>query len=162
MHSSRMRTICCSGRPSYHAYMPLPGNSPPATHAPCHTCPLPCMPPATHALLPCMPLPHMPPAMLTLCHTCLLPQIPPCHTCPPGKHAPPAMHAPCHAHLLPHMPPPLAMHAPLPCTFLGQSDTCKNITFPQLLLRAVKIELERDTTLIDWCLILPPTEVVGR
>ena len=67
MHSSRMRTIRCSGRlscpahpllwcmppamtcPSYHA-------SPPATHIPCHACP----PPTTHKISLAT---HAPPAM---------------------------------------------------------------------------------------------------
>ena len=70
MHSSRMRTVRCSGRLS------------------CHTCtPSPCMPPyTTHAPL--------------------------CHACPP----------------LPHTHPMDRM-----------TDACENITFPQLLLRTVKI-----------------------
>ena len=74
MHSSRMRTVRCSGHLSCHACMPL------ATHTP-----LPHMPPAMHASLPHLPhtpLPHTHP-----CHTCLplathapLPRMPPCHT----------------------------------------------------------------------------------
>ena len=94
MHSSRMRTVRCSGRLSCHAYPP-----PPATHAPCHICPLPYMPPDTHTHTP---LPCMPP----------LPCMSSCHTRPLATHAPP-MHIPCHAYLpLPHMPP--TMHTPLP------------------------------------------------
>ena len=69
-------------------------------HAPCHTCPLPCIPPTTHAPLPCMPPPCTPPTM---------------HA--PLPHMPPAMHAPHHAHPLPRTPP------------CGQTDTCENITF---------------------------------
>ena len=63
-------------------------------------------------LLPHMPPPHTPPTM----HT-------PCNICPPPftMHIPFAMHAPLH-------------HAS-PC---GQTDTCENITFPQLLLRMVQ------------------------
>ena len=78
MHSSRMRTVRCSGRLSCHA-CPLP-----ATHAPTamHVS-LPCMtpphtPPATYAPLPCIPpLPHMPPP----------PHMPPCHAHPPGQNS---------------------------------------------------------------------------
>ena len=62
MHSSRMRTVHCSGCLSCHA-CPLPC-MPPAMHAPCHACPLPCMPPAMHthpSPLSCTPpSPHMP------------------------------------------------------------------------------------------------------
>ena len=105
MHSSRMRTVCCSGHLSCHA-------CPPATHAPppcmppCHACPLPCMPPllcmppAMHASHnTCLPQ-YMPP-----CHACSLPHMPPCYACP-SPHMP-----------LPWMPPPHyactpAMHAP--------------------------------------------------
>ena len=63
------------------------------------------------------------------------------HACPPPRHAhalmgmypTPPYHASC----------PPAMHAPTPChtcpTPLNRiSDRCKNITFPQLLLRTVK------------------------
>ena len=105
MHSSRMRTVRCSGRFSCHAYPP-----PPATHAPCHACPYHTCP-LTHTHTPIAmhapslthtPLPCMPP----------LPCMSSCHTCPLATHAPP-MHTPCHACLpLPHIPP--AMHTPLP------------------------------------------------
>ena len=113
MHSSRMRTVHCSGRISCHARphaRPLPC-MPPAMHAPCHA-PLPCPPPAMHTPLPCMPLPHMSPY-----HACPpLPHMTPCHA-----HPPPCM-PPYHAcpTSLPCMPPhpchtcPLTMHAPLP------------------------------------------------
>ena len=63
--------------------LPLPC-TPPAMHAPYHTCP-PCMPPAMHAPLLCTP---------------------PYHACPHAMHNPPATQPP-----LPHMPP--AMHTPL-------------------------------------------------
>ena len=85
---------------------------PPLPH--CHTRPLSCMPLAMH--VPChaipltthTPLPFMPSSMQAPQHVCPLP-------C-----TPPAMHAP-----LPHKPPARI------------TDKCKNITFPQLLLRAV-------------------------
>ena len=59
MHSSRMRTVHCSGRLSCHSC------SPPHPHhacPSCHTHPLSCMPPPTHApshayTLPCTPPP---------------------------------------------------------------------------------------------------------
>ena len=82
----------------------------PATHAPprppctppCHTCPLLCMRPVMHA-----PLPH---------HAHSLPCMHAPLTCTPTS---PAMHAPSHCHTcLPAMHPPI-----------GQTDTCKNITF---------------------------------
>ena len=81
MHSSRMRTVRCSGRLSCHAH-------PPAMHAPL------------------------------------------CHACPFTMHAPFATHASplCHAHV--------------PC---GQTDAYENITFPQLLLRAVMKPIIRAT-----------------
>ena len=129
MHSSRMHTVRCSGRISYHTphTCPLPC-TPPVMHTPCHACPhmhaphhafpplhtpLPCMPPATHApnhTCPhhAHPLPHMPPTM----------------------HAPHAMHAPCQACPLPCMPP---CHAGT--VFLTHAS--ENITFPQLRLRTV-------------------------
>ena len=91
MHSSRVRTVRCSGHLSCQAH-------PPTTHAPIM------QPPVMHAppILPCTPriLPCMPP--LTM-------HAPLCHTCPP-----------------------FATHAPH-----GQTDTCENIIFPQLLLRTV-------------------------
>ena len=60
---------------------------------------------------------------------------------------PPTMHAPCHACPLPYMLPP-TVHAPLPCMPppctppCRQTDTCENITFPQLLLWMVISLLE--------------------
>ena len=51
---------------------------------------------------------------------------------PPLPYMPPAIPAPCGTHPLPRMPP---CHAH---PQRGQTDTCKNITFPQLLLRTVK------------------------
>ena len=60
---------------------------------------------------------------------------PPTHT-----HMLPAMYALCHAHTTPPRMPP-AMHASPPCTTPVNriTDWCKNNTFPQLRLRAVKI-----------------------
>ena len=70
MHSSRMRTVRCSGHLSCHAHPPAMHS--PAMYAPCHACPLSCMPPC-HTRLPCHahPLPYFP------CHTCPLPHMPP-------------------------------------------------------------------------------------
>ena len=65
MHSSRMRTVHCSGRLSCHA-CPLPH-----THPAMHTPPL-CMPPATHT-----PLPRRSPSPPHYHHTC------PYHAHPP-------------------------------------------------------------------------------
>ena len=135
IHSSRMRTVRCSGNLSCHACM-LPCHAcplHPATQAPCHAhphhaCPLPHMlpamqatpchiyPPAMHTRLPCHPLAH---------HSC--------HMYMPSA----ATHASCHACLPPHTYP--AIHAPCHARpTCGQTDTCENITFPQLLLRTVK------------------------
>ena len=77
MHSSRMRTVRCTGRLSCHAcppamHIPLP-------HTPYHTCP----PPHTT-------LPSMPPVMHTL-GTLALPCTPPT-THSPAMRASPAMH----------------------------------------------------------------------
>ena len=110
MHSRRMCTVCCSGHLSCHA-------------------PLPCMPPATHASLP---LPHK-----SHHHACPLLCMPPathaplpCHACPP----PPATHAPTmHA---PNMHTPFSIHA---TPVDRMTDVYEYITFPQLLLRSVKI-----------------------
>ena len=70
MHSSRMRTVRCSGRLF------------------CHACPLPCTPPVMHTPPPCTSLPHIPPQ----------PHTPPAmHAplqCPSLPHTPPAIHAP--------------------------------------------------------------------
>ena len=67
------------------------------------------------------------------------PCMPPCnHTCPHNHACPPTMHAPhshTHTPLQPCMPP-TTTHAP-PVNRI--TDTCKNITFPQLRLRAVKM-----------------------
>ena len=71
----------------------------PAMHAPCYTCPLPCMPsyhacpPAMHAPLPCTLQPCMPPH-----HIYPLPCMPhtPCHTRLPASHAP--LHHACPLH----------------------------------------------------------------
>ena len=75
--------------------------------------------PAKHTPLPCHACP--PP------RTPLLPCTPPATHASPAMHAP-AMHAPCHATPLPRTPPVNRI-----------TDRCKNITFPQLLLRTVKI-----------------------
>ena len=79
------------------------------------------------------PLPRMPP----LHHTCPLHQ-----ACPPLPHIPPS----------PRMPPPsYAMHVPFamyvslchahPPLCDRMTDACENISFPQLLLRTVKISM---------------------
>ena len=77
----------------------------------CHACPPTCMPP------PCMPPPlqNAHPLHSTPYHACPL-----CHTCPFAMHNPFTMLAP---------PPPVNR-------IIGR---CKNITFPQLLLRTVKM-----------------------
>ena len=94
--------------------MPAPCHA----HPSCHTCPLPCMPPYHACPHQAQPLPCMPPAMHALGHACPL-------TCmPPTTHAPASMHAPA---------------TPLPPLPHGQTDACENITFPQLLLRTVKM-----------------------
>ena len=98
MHSSRMRTVRCSGNLSCHVCMP-----PPAMHV---TSTLPHKPPAMHT-----PLPHIPPATHVTCLPCM---------------------APRNTHPLSCMPP---CHARPTC---GQTETCENITFPQLLFRTVK------------------------
>ena len=61
----------------------------------------------------------------------------PCYACPSATPPPMPHMRPCHAHPLPHTP---AMHVPpamraLPVNRI--TDKCKNITFPQLLLRTV-------------------------
>ena len=73
--------------------------------------------PAMHAPHQAQLLPCMPPAMHALGHACPLPCM------PSTTHAPP----PCM---------PQQSHSPLPH---GQTDACENITFPQLLLRTVKM-----------------------
>ena len=137
-----MRTAHCSGRLSCHAH-PLP-HMPPATHVP-----LPCTPPC-HACPPTTHVPgmHTPPCM-PLCHACSLPCSPPwhayplCHVCHPAT-PPPTMPTPCHACPSLCRPPlpctPPATHAPLSRTSPPVNritDTFKNITFPQLRLRAL-------------------------
>ena len=87
------------------------------------------------------PLPHMPPLCMPPLHI-PLPCTPPFHTCPLI-----CMLHPPHMPLSTYAPPPI--HAPLPCVpstgHLAKytschacppkhTDTCKNITFPQLLL----------------------------
>ena len=110
--------ILCMPPPPWQPHMP------PCNHA-CHPPP----PAITHALLATMHTPWQP---------CL----------PPGNHARPlaARHAPlprqpCMPPWQPHMPPAAthpwaATHAP-PVDRI--TDTCKNITFPQLRLRAVNM-----------------------
>ena len=87
----------------------------------CHACPTP---------LPCTPS----------YHACPLPCTPSCHACPPchTHHAhPAATHAP-YAHLLPCMSPMhTSCHACPPPWTEWLTDKRKNITFPQLRLRAV-------------------------
>ena len=81
------------------------------------------------------------------CHAHSLPRMPPFNT-----HAPFTKHAPlCHTYLLHHACPPLfAMHVPfamyVPLCHAHppvdrMTDACENITFPQLLLRTVKISM---------------------
>ena len=115
MHSSRMRTVRCSGSLS---------NLLPCT-SPCHACP-----PALHysSIMPPPPTTHGP------CHTCpsshayLF-----CHTFPPAMHTPPL---PC---MPPHhaYPPPQCMNPQCAPPVNRMTDACENITFPQLLLRKV-------------------------
>ena len=116
MHSSRMRTARSLTISRHVLCMP------PATmHGPRnHACPPQLCTPPYHA---CPPQPCMPPL------SCM----PPCnHACPP-------YHACPHNHTCP-LPPPTT-HAPPPATHACPpvnriTDTCKNITFPQLRLRA--------------------------
>ena len=69
-HSSRMRTVHCSGRLSCHT-------------PPCHA-----HPPAMHtSTMHSPPATHAPP-----CHACPLPHMPPHHVHPPAMHAAPATH----------------------------------------------------------------------
>ena len=149
MHSSRMRTARSLIVSPYlvvsHARPPgATTHAPPAatTHAPREQ---PCMPPrsnhawppqgaTTHAPLeqPCMP----PPPVSN--HAC--PREQPCMPLGATMHTPSGatMHAPpgatTHASATPP-PPPATTHAPAVDRI---TDTCKNITFPQLRLRAVK------------------------
>ena len=92
-------------------------------HTPCHALPS----PATHNP------PYMPPPTHTSCHA-------PCNTCPLAMHAPspppprmpPATHAPRDT-----CPTP-ATRPPTTCSPVDRmTDTCENVTFPQLLLRTV-------------------------
>ena len=97
MHSSRMRTVRCSGRLSCHTCPPsmhVPSAIPPCHTCPCHVCPPPS--PATHAYR-CHACPS---AMDAPRHVC------PCHACPhPAMHVPTAMHTPATNAPLPCMPP---------------------------------------------------------
>ena len=120
MHSSKMRTIHCSGHLSCHACPPPATHATSAMHAPlctmhthCHVCP-----PPHHAC----PLPHMP-----LCHACPLPSCtPPCHTCPPAMHNPLPYTPTTHAH---------ACHACPPRHVDRMTDACENITFPRTVIK---------------------------
>ena len=135
MHSSRMRTIRCSGRLSCHVH-------PPATRPPplCHVHPLLHAPPAMHALchahpLPCIPPPHSDESMVCFHKWFLCTPSLPCM--PPSPHIFPfAMHTSFTTHT------PLR-HACRPSPYTHppdrMTDACENITFPQLLLRTVKI-----------------------
>ena len=139
MHSSKMRTARVSGHLS-------------CTHAsPAH-------PPTMHIPTPTMHIPT--PTTYVPCHICLSMHNS-CHAYPLAIHTPtmhvPAMHAPCYAHpsvmhaphhICPHLCTPYC-HAPLHHAYLLPcippvthvpvwTDICQNITFPQLLLRAVK------------------------
>ena len=130
MHSSGMRTtrsltVCHACPLSHHACPPLPHTpathappcTPPAMHAPCHTCP-----PAMHAPWhACPPATHTPCQAMPPCHACPHHTCP--HACPPATHGPTTMHAP-----LPCMPP---YHACPPWTeFLTHAS--ENFTLPQL------------------------------
>ena len=117
MHSSRMRTarsLTVSRRVLHMPPSPLA-----AMHAPWqpHTTPQ---------------QPHMPPTTMHTPHN---------HTCPPTT-----MHIPLQS----HTPSAITDASPQPCTppcnhahppINRITDTCKNITFPQLRLRAVKIAI---------------------
>ena len=88
-----------------------------------------CVPSTSMAASPAMHAPPPTPTKHAPCHAHPSHTCPTHHACPlpcmsPAKHAP-AMHSPHHT-----CPP--AMHAPC-----GQTDTCENITFPQLLLQTV-------------------------
>ena len=101
--------------PARTASPPRQAHPLPLTQPPRHARPLFCMSPTMHVPLLCMPPHYTPP-----CPHATLPFMPPathvpCHACP----------VPWHAHLL-------------PCTPLW-TDRCKNITFPQLRFRAVKM-----------------------
>ena len=143
MHSSRMRTVRCSGRLSCHA-------------RPYHACPpsLPHTLPTMHASLPCMLHPyhacHLP-THACPCHTCPLPcMLPPPILCAPLPCMAPTTHAPHHTHPLLHMPLPWIERT---------IHSCENITFPQLLLRTVisilyKYDLENHSCKISFSYII--------
>ena len=119
MHSSRMRTArsltishsICHACPPCHTCLPTP----PATHAPHHAHPL-----------PCMPLPYTPPARYApnAMHTPLPCTPPTMHTPPP--HMPPPCMPPCHAH-----PPPWTETL---------THATQNITLPQTSFAGGKYE----------------------
>ena len=101
----------------------------------------------------CIPVGHVPHASVAVSAACK----PPCHACPPAMHAPQPHMLPCHACPFPHHACPLTMYTPLrhahtptmhtplsspgmpPPQTEGMIHACENITFPQLLLRAVNI-----------------------
>ena len=92
--------------PATHTHPTLPRMRLQTCTHPCHACP-----PTTPTAVP----PVMPTAMHAAYHTC-----PPPHTSPPATRPSPATHVPCHV---------------WPQWTEWLTDTCKNITFPQLLLR---------------------------
>ena len=126
-----MRTACCSGRLSWHAYHPPQplsnkifkmNTARSASIYPFARCicvqincvffhDLGCVPPAAVAVSPAMhnPLPTLPRMTPS--------RMPSCHAHTPLPHMPPAMHAPRHT----SPPPPVDR----------MIDMCKNITFPQ-------------------------------
>ena len=133
MHSSRMRTVRCSGRLSCHVH-PLPHMSPPpfAMYTAFSMHPLPCMPSATHTLYHAYP----PPILMSPWFASING-----FSAHPAIHTLLSMHAPftthfsfCHAHLLHHTHspspcmPPFTIHPPPPDRM---TDACENITFPQ-------------------------------
>ena len=110
-HSSKTRTVHCSGRLSCHAH-PSAMHAPPPTHMPpCHTCSLSCTPP---------PLPRTP-----LCHACPPPHthMPPCHTC--SLSCTPCYACPhlCHAHS------PFITHATPSPLAEGMIHACETLPF---------------------------------
>ena len=121
----------CGGRPRLHtmhtlspAIHPLPSQAHPTFLPPAmHTPPQPHMRPIpSHAHTPPSPQPYMIPA---------LPHMPPS----PATHTPlPVMHPPSHA----YWPPSC-----------GQTDTCKNITFSQLVFAGGKYRFLKHS-LISW------------
>ena len=108
---------------------------PPATHAPRHACPQPCIPLGTHTPWACTPG-----------HACPLGMHAPCpQACTPlGMHAPLGMHVPPRHACLPatHAPPPLVNR---------MKTGVKILACPKLRLRAVimiKIQRVKNFTLV--------------